>query len=240
MQAIPADVIWNRALKNFLFIEKGRDMSWSLNLFGNAMKGKAEYNERDNIGTRFTSSNQAAVYRLTNMNQGIREPCIDYCFKSEIEARSALAEVSCIKVAKDTGNLICTEIIKFGVFRRYPEVDNSFIAMLEGKALTREMWKQAKNAFMRHGGDEIIEIEPAGNVTTSKKAPGNPKAVKFSHEENRIVSNLPAIYRYYNGPDKVSAITFLQNNPVTKPSYFLVVKTPEGTFCRDVQGFFEG
>ena len=218
-------------------------MNWLSKLFGRSTPAaeKTEYYERDNVGTRFTSADQAGAHRLVTRNAGIEEPCIDYCFKSESDARSTLMEVPCIKVARDSGNLVCTEILKFGVFKRYSDVDDAFIALLEGKDLTHDLWIAAKTAFERRGGQKVAEVQPSKNAAASKKAYGNTNAVKFSHEETRPAGLLGSLatYRYYNGPDKASAMAFLQKNPVTKGSFFLVVKTPDGVFCRDVQGFFE-
>ncbi|MGD0785382.1 MAG: hypothetical protein ABR969_06185 [Sedimentisphaerales bacterium] len=217
-------------------------MKWLSKLFGHktSTAEKTEYFERDNVGTCFTSGDQAGAHRLTMRNHGIEEPCIDYCFKTEAEATTALLQVSCIKRAKDTNNLISTEILKFGVFKRYADVDDAFIALLEGKNLTHDLWDQAKRSFKSHGGQKVVEIEPPKtSARNTAQQSGNAGAVAFQNEVNKIVSGFPATYRHYTAPNKASAMAFLQKNPVTRGSFFLVVKTPEGTFCRDVQGFFE-
>jgi len=204
--------------------------------------GQRAYYEKDNIGTRFTSADQAGAHRLMTRGAGIEEPCIDYVFPRESDALAAMLDVPCIKMAKDTKNLICVEVLKFGVFRRYEGADDAFIALLEGKGLARDLWTAAKNAFEKHGGREVAAIEPPQTAGTGKPASGigSADAVKFSHEENRIVAGFPATYKYYDAPDKASAMAFLKKNSVMRPSYFLVVRSPEGTFCRDIQGFFEG
>lgn len=218
-------------------------MNWLSKLLGKttetASDQKQEYCEGDNLGTRFITADQAGAHRLTMRTHGIKEPCIDYCFKNEADARAAMLEIPCIKIAKDTNNLICIEILKFGVFKRYADTDDVFIAMLEGKNLTYDTWIAAKRTFEKHGGQMVVEVEPHKTSKRTKITSGNADAVKFSHEENRIASGFPATYRYYNAPNKASAIAFLQKNPVTRGSFFLVVKTPEGVFCRDIQGFFE-
>lgn len=218
-------------------------MNWFSKLLGKttgaASHQKQKYCEGDNLGTRFTSADQAGAHRLIIRTNGVEEPCIDYCFNNEADARIAMLEIPCIKIAKDTNNLICTEILKFGVFKRYADAEDAFIATLAGKNLTYDTWIVAKRAFEKHGGQMVVEVEPHRTSNMTKTTSGNADAVKFSHEENRTVSGFPATYHYYNAPDKASAIAFLQKNPVTRGSFFLVVKTPEGVFCRDTQGFFE-
>ena len=46
-------------------------------------------------------------------------------------------------------------------------------------------------------------------------------------------------YRIYKGPNAESAKAFLQKNPVDRKYYFLVIETPEGNYCRDVQGRYK-
>ena len=47
------------------------------------------------------------------------------------------------------------------------------------------------------------------------------------------------LYRIHEAPDAVSAKAFLKQNPVTKQHYYIVVKTPEGNYCRDIQGIYK-
>ena len=46
-------------------------------------------------------------------------------------------------------------------------------------------------------------------------------------------------YRIYKGPDRVSAEAFLKENPVTRKFYYIIVETPEGNYCRDIQGVYK-
>ena len=43
-------------------------------------------------------------------------------------------------------------------------------------------------------------------------------------------------YFVFNGKDLASARLFLQNNPVSSRSVYLVVQTPAGTLCADADG----
>jgi len=47
------------------------------------------------------------------------------------------------------------------------------------------------------------------------------------------------IYRVHKAPDAASAKAFLEQNPVTKQFYYIVVETPEGNYCRDIQGMYK-
>lgn len=46
-------------------------------------------------------------------------------------------------------------------------------------------------------------------------------------------------YQIYQGPDAAAAQTFLEQNPVTKSFYYIIVETPEGTYGRDIQGIYK-
>ena len=47
------------------------------------------------------------------------------------------------------------------------------------------------------------------------------------------------IYRIYSSPDAASAKAFLDKNPVNQALLYLIVETPEGNYCRDVQGMYK-
>jgi hypothetical protein len=69
--------------------------------------------------------------------------------------------------------------------------------------------------------------------------PADLQLVTFDREEKRIDSGLPTTYRYYKAPSKAVAVAFLEKQNITAKSFFVAVKTPEGTFCRDRLGFYE-
>jgi hypothetical protein len=64
------------------------------------------------------------------------------------------------------------------------------------------------------------------------------RQIVFDHEENRIAAGFPATYRYYKGPSEASAMAFLERQSVTARSFFIVVQTPEGVFCKDCDGLW--
>jgi len=48
-----------------------------------------------------------------------------------------------------------------------------------------------------------------------------------------------ATYVLYEGPNRSEAMAFLATQDITAQSYFVGVKTPEGTFCKDRMGLFD-
>ena len=48
-----------------------------------------------------------------------------------------------------------------------------------------------------------------------------------------------SVYEVYSGPDKASAVAFLRGKCVNKRYYYVVVDTPEGSFGRDITGFYK-
>ena len=48
-----------------------------------------------------------------------------------------------------------------------------------------------------------------------------------------------SVYEVYNGPDRASAVAFLRGKSVDKRYYYVVVDTPEGSFGRDITGFYK-
>jgi hypothetical protein len=73
----------------------------------------------------------------------------------------------------------------------------------------------------------------------SHPGPTASEAVTFDREEKRIDAGFAITYRYYKAPNKAAALAFLEKQNITAQSFFVAVKTPEGTFCRDRLGFYE-
>ncbi|PKM78856.1 MAG: hypothetical protein CVU88_08810, partial [Firmicutes bacterium HGW-Firmicutes-13] len=195
------------------------------------------FTENDNMGTRQDTMDQAVTYWMArNINQKFR-PYVLYVFDEESNAREALLELDCIHIAEDTGNLICTETLIFGYYRRD---DGKYEAIVCGDDLTHELWSAAKDSFAKHGGQRKNDQEPekhdSATLDTKKVEPDK---VTFVREYTQQVLENDAIYRIYKGPDAASAKAFLQQNPVTRKLYYIVVETPEGNYCRDIDGIYK-
>ena len=47
------------------------------------------------------------------------------------------------------------------------------------------------------------------------------------------------VYRIYQAPDAASAKAYLEQNPVHQQLYYVIVETPEGNYCRDIDGMYK-
>ncbi|MDY7001728.1 MAG: hypothetical protein SVS15_08105 [Thermodesulfobacteriota bacterium] len=69
--------------------------------------------EKDNMGTRQDTMDQASAYwMMRNVGQKF-EPYVLFTFDRMEDARRALLDLDCIHEAQDTGNLICTRTLIF-------------------------------------------------------------------------------------------------------------------------------
>ena len=217
--------------------------------------------EQDNLGTRHDTPDVASSYWIGRQVLRQREPFLLYVFDNEQQARTALLQLPCIHEAADSGKLICTKVLAYGCYRK----EGKYWAVLCGDELTRELWEQAKTAFEKHGGRLQSDLEPPGLGLSGPRAQKRPTAeihreapdiqkVTFVREEtiasptktfsvssSGISKRKPGtmIYRIHRAPDAACAKAFLQQNPVTKPLYYIVVETPEGNFGRDAHGIYK-
>lgn len=205
-------------------------------LFG---KQARRFTEKDNRGTRQDSVELASSYWITRMASPKKEPFLLYTFDDETAARAALLALPCIHIADDSGRLICTEVLFFGY---YQTERGQYEAILCGGELTHELWAQAKASFIQHGGrprgDGELEPPVSRNSAPKAQAP-RPGQVTFVREEHQSKMGSIFTYQIYQGPDAAAAKTFLEQNPVTKSLYYIIVETPEGTYGRDIQGIYK-
>lgn len=217
-------------------------MNFFKKLFGGNQNNDAankNYYERDNIGLRQQTKGEGESYFVSLFTRD-PESILFYFFPDKAKAESALSEVPCIKIAKDSGKFICTEIINFGVFEAYDEDGRPiWAALLAGKNLTVETWEEGKKAFIKNGGRARREdkIDNMPHRTVQPKA--NKTQVKFIKKENRIMAGFPATQEIYEASSKSDAIEFLKGKTVSQKSYFIVVDTPQGKVVKDIQGIFD-
>jgi len=217
------------------------EMSFLSKLFGKeAAAGKRygnSFTAKDNMGTRQDSLSLANAYWLARISSSKKDPFVLYTFDTEKDAREALLELPCIHIAVDSQNLICTEVLVFGY---YPTDDGKYEAIVCGDELTHELWEQAKASFSKHGGNRKNDLEPEKRVTIAPKSKAaQPGKVVFVREDRQQQMGVTMIYRIHKGHDAASAKAFLEQNPITRQFYYIVVETPEGNYCRDVQGIYK-
>ncbi|MBA7687180.1 hypothetical protein ES703_95640 [subsurface metagenome] len=195
------------------------------------------FTEKDNMGTRHDTLSIASAYWMARIQSPKKEPFVVYTFDVDKDAREALLELPCIHVAEDSQKLICTEVLIFGY---YPTEQGKYEAIVCGGDLTYELWEQAKASFSEHGGRRKNDLEPERRATAAVKVKAAQLGkVKFVREDHSQRMGTTMIYRVHKGPDAASAKAFLEQNPVTKQFYYIVVETPEGNYCRDIQGIYK-
>ena len=197
------------------------------------------YLEKDSRGTFQDTFSKASTYWIARMQSIKKDPFILYAFESEKDAKEALLEIPCIHISQDGGRLICTEVLNYGY---YPTEGTKYEAILCGGDLTHATWEVAKNSFIKHGGKPkgSGELEPPKSTPAAQtvKAPAVEK-VKYVREDRQTKMGKTLIYRIYTAPDAVSAKAFLEKTPVNQALFYLVVETPEGNYCRDIQGMYK-
>lgn len=219
-------------------------MSIWTKLFGGGQRANGQesqphqYQEKDNKGTRQETESQATSYWMARNVQQKFDPFALYVFDQENNARDALLELDCMHLAKDSGTIICTQTLIFGYYSR--KHDGKYEAIVCGDDLSHELYETARTSFTKHGGVKKNEQEPAiAKKPQSSSTQGDAKRVKFVREDLRQQMGQTMVYRIHKGPDAASAKAFLEQNPVTKPLYYLVVETPEGNYCRDKDGIYK-
>jgi len=196
------------------------------------------FQEKDNLGLRINSYSQSTAYWTTRLVKQIDDPFIAYTFQTEDNARKALLTLPCMHIAKDSGNIICTEVLDFGVHED-PEA-GPYVAFISGKGFDYDLYEQANARFSHFGGKEINKKEP---VKTTKKVSGPGSTglsqVTFVREDKEDGFGGIATYRIYKASSAESAKAFLKEQKVTKQLYYISVHTPEGNFGRDIEGIYQ-
>ena len=199
--------------------------------------GPRPFTEKDNKGTRHDTLEIASTYWFARVSSPKKDPFVMYTFESEKDAREALLELPCIHVSEDSKKLVCSEVLIFGY---YPTEQGKCEALVCGDDLTHELWQQAKESFERHGGLRKNELEPEKRAAPIAQAePGQPERVVFVREDRQQRAGVTMTYRIHKAPDAASAKAFLEQNPVARQFYYIVVETPEGNYCRDIQGIYK-
>jgi len=229
-------------------------MGFIRSLFGSRTK---VLTEKDNVGTRYDTHDRVQAFWAPFILSRPKFPYIFFDFPNRQDAMDAMLSIPPVRKASDTGQLISTEILQFGV---YPLEDRAgkWGFFLAGDQISPELFDAVVVACRRHNGAN----ERLGDRPQSAAKPATPSVgvsgVKFVREERvDMLAQMKArgieihdlsgcgptasiaIKRHFNAPGKAAAMAFLRENPVDKPYYFIVVHTPEGVFGRDKDGIYE-
>jgi hypothetical protein len=210
---------------------------WSKLFTGAAAPAKDSFTAADNQGTLHDRLELATSYWMARLTSAKKDPYVMYLFDRAEDARAALLELPCIHEARDTGSLICTEVLIFGY---YANEQGKFEALVGGDDLTVELWEQAKASFEKHGGRRKNDLAPERHAPPPHVArPPDPGRVKFVREDRQQKMGATFVYRIHTAPDAAAARAFLEKHPVLAKLTYLVVETPEGNYCRDVNGIYK-
>ena len=196
-----------------------------------------KYYEKDNMGTRHDTVDKANGYWMGERPlKDEKYPFILYRFTDAQKAEDALLELPFIHKASDSGNLICDDVYIFGC---YKVAENNYEAIVCGKELKLSEFKQAEDAFSKHGGSKINILEPEessdAQVSDSSSDEGSESSVKFREKFNRDQFT----YECYDANTKNDAMEFLKTKEVNQRLYYICVYTPEGDFGRDIDGIYQ-
>jgi hypothetical protein len=182
-------------------------------------------------------------------------PFVFFDFREKKDAMDAMLSLPQMKIAADTGKVICTEVIQFGV---YPRTAGGWGFFIAGDQINLALYDTAVASCKRHNGkNPRLGDPPKGTaVTASNAQQGKASDVTFDREEKvdslaqmkalgiKVVGAdsrppIVATKRHFKAPNKDAAMAYLKANPVDRAHYYLVVHTPNGVFGRDKDGIYE-
>jgi hypothetical protein len=208
------------------------------------IKNEKIYYEKDNIGTRIDTESRAGSLAEARKVKNVTVPFLNYMFENKDDAMLSIKKLPCIKVAQDSGNIICSEIIEFGVYPVTYKADDgktfSYSFILAGNSLTYSLWTMAKKYCEEKGGRLFNESAPPQDKTKNNSEKNiNTSSIKFIREEKTTEYGFPTVRRFYKAPNKATALEYLKEQTITAQQYFLVIETPEGAVAKDRMGVFE-
>lgn len=208
-------------------------MNWLSRLLGGKKSATPRtYTARDNKGMRYQDQGHArSTWMATHLTH--YTPVVICRFPTLGAAQGAIRQLSYIHEATDTAELITDEVIEFGC---YTNEEGQGEVIICGTLLTHAQWQEAREKLVAAGGTLVQEQAPEESVPTPKPKPATSAtaAVTFVREYQKGMHT----YREYRGPSKAATMAFLQDHPVNRNYYYLIVETPEGNFGRDIDGIY--
>ena len=191
-----------------------------LNIFKSESKKKEtkpQFTAADNVGTLFTTPQQANAYWTARTAGQKFEPFLLYEFENIMDAIKGIKGTDFIHVCDDN-SLICTEAFVYGIYDNERGKSEVIIA---GYDMSTNQWKQAKELLKKNGGRLLNEQEPSKQKNQSNSMVDLDTVIFQGNE-----SNGPNTYEIYSGPNAKTAKEFLKNKPVDKSLYYIIVETP--------------
>lgn len=213
--------------------------------------------ERDNVGTRYETQERVRNFWAPYTFGRPSFPFIFYTMSEKKDAMDAMLSLPPIKVASDSGKLISTEVLQFGV---YPvEMDNkaAWGFFLAGDNISLALFEAAIASCKKYRGwnPRVSDPPEAPATVTPTSSEPNSASVTFDREEKvNTQEHLKSLgmqitgpgappaqiatKRHYKAPNKETALAFLKANPVDQPLFYIIVHTPDGDVGRDKDGIF--
>jgi hypothetical protein len=200
------------------------------------------YYERDNLGTRYDSHDKVLDYWEKYIFGKPNDPHIFYDMPSEQDAVNAMLSLPPFKLAADSGKIISTEVLQFGVFDKsevYGEPIWGFF--LAGKQITLELFNLATVSCQKYNGSNAKLISPPQEASNNilELYDNDTDNVEFDSKQEIDVLGIVAVRVFYKARTKKSALEFLKNTDVNKGLYYIIVSTPDGFFGKDINGIYE-
>ncbi len=122
--------------------------------------------ERDNVGTRYNTVDEVKAYSFGRDLSGSTIPYIYYDFwgdsldepqranEAKAKAIAAMTSLPCFKIATDSGALISTEVLDFGLYPRYrpDRTIGAWSVFIGGERVSTELFDTAIDSFDGHNG----------------------------------------------------------------------------------------
>ena len=204
-----------------------------------APKQTGGYYERDNVGTRQDTVSQANAYWLgERFKMPVKPPFTLFTMPSKRAAEEVLLSLPFMHRAKDSGKIICDRIMTYGVYETTlnGKPTGEYEVLITGFEFTLDEYNKAEEGFTKRGGKCKSHEAPDASVTVDTR---KGDASKVRYKETVRGKDGVSTYEVYSAPDKASATAFLKTKPVTRKLYYIVVDTPEGSFGRDINGFYQ-
>ena len=204
-------------------------------------KQEQQYLENDNVGTRIDTEKKSQSWTKAWELQGKPQiGSIYYSFDEKSDAYAAMLEIPCIKKTADTQQLICLEVLQFGVY--LDSYSNRWIACLIGSTLTAQTFNKAKESFQKYNGQEVSSSEP-NQQSAQPPAPEASKCstgdVKFSHDIDLQNKGGIGTKKIYKAPNKAVALEFLKKKQINEAFFYIEIETPEGWIGKDKDGVYD-